>query len=328
MIPYTWLTEAKDRIEPYIRNTPLTYDPVNEIYLKWENQQITGSFKARGAFNKVISLQDWERQLGLVAASAGNHGQGVAIAGNLFHAPVTIFAAESAAPIKISAMRSLGADVHLVPGGYGDAEIAGLDYAKQSGATWISPYNDGQIIAGQGTIGLEVLAELHGSVQPPAWIVPVGGGGLISGIGIAVKEAPLSSQAGSQTGNVPKVIGVQSNASPFFHAIFHQGSQTGVRELPSLADGLAGPVEDGSITIPIVRRYVDELILVSEDEIAQAIAYAHQKYQQTIEGSSAAALAAVIFNKIKLRPAVVVISGGNIQPELHKSICAINRGIV
>ena len=322
MIPINWLLEARQRITPFIRTTPLTYDSDNELYLKWENQQITGSFKARGAINKVLTLQDWERKRGLVAASAGNHGQGVALAGNLTHTPVTIFTGESTPPVKISAMRILGADVRLVQGGYGNAEQVGLAYVQSNGGTWISPYNDGQIIAGQGTVGLEVLADLPASVHAPAWIVPVGGGGLISGIGAAIKATDSVDTDISKSDRGSTLIGVQSEASPFFHAIFHHGSQSGVSELPSLADGLAGPVEEGSITIPVVRKYVDELVLVSEEEIRQAIAFAYHKYHQVIEGSSAAALAAVLFNKVIRKPAVVIISGGNIQPEVHQSICS------
>ncbi len=325
MIPLSWLEEAAQRIIPHIRRTPLIYDAENKLYLKWENHQITGSFKLRGALNKVLALQDWERQQGLVAASAGNHGQGLALAGNLFDVPVTIFASENASPVKLAAIQALGAKVRLVPGGYGEAESAGLVFAKQSGSTWVSPYNDGQVIAGQATLGLEILQDPDIVVPPATWVVPVGGGGLISGIGIAVKEGQFTNW---QTSNdqLPypptKLVGVQSNASPFFHAIYHTGSQASARELASLADGLAGPVEEGAITIPMVNHYVDDFLLVSEDEIKSAIAYAFDRYHEVIEGAAAAALAAVLTQKVVARPAVVVISGGNIQPALHRSICA------
>jgi threonine dehydratase len=325
MIPFSWLTEADDRITPYIRRTPLSYDPEHGLYIKWENHQVTGSFKARGALNKVMTLQKWERQQGLVAASAGNHGQGLALAGKIFNAPVTIFASENASPMKLAAIRTLGASITLVPGGYGEAENAGLVYARESGATWVSPYNDGQIIAGQGTLGLEILRDPTFPSEQAAWVVPVGGGGLISGIAIATKEhdeMALTSAHGSLPASQPILIGAQSQASPFFHALYHTGSQSAAEELTSLADGLSGPVEDGSITIPIVESYVDDMILVSEEEIEAAIAYAFFRYQEIIEGSSAAALAAVLTQKVKTRPAVVIISGGNIQPELHRSICA------
>ncbi|RPI27090.1 MAG: pyridoxal-phosphate dependent enzyme, partial [Chloroflexota bacterium] len=142
----------------------------------------------------------------------------------------------------------------------------------------------------------------------------VGGGGLISGVGAWLKRDTIS--------HASRLIGVQSEASAFFHTIFHQGTQEGVVELDSLADGLAGPVEDRSKTIPMVSHYVDDLILVSEQEIAQAITFAWRRYQEKIEGSAATALAAVISGKIQARPAVIVITGGNIQPEMHQRIIA------
>jgi len=308
MIPSSWIQEAAEHIRPYIHITPLTYDKDHDIFLKWENHQVTGSFKARGALNKVLSLQEWERSAGLVTASAGNHGQGVALAGNLLRAAVTIFASDHAVPEKVAAMRSLGADVRLVAGGYGEAEKAGLAYAQEQRRTWISPYNDGQVIAGQGTLASEILAQLR-AARPPTWIVPVGGGGLISGIGAALQH--LSTR--------PRLIGVQSEASPFFQALFYHGDTSGVVELPSLADGLAGPVEEGAVTIPLVKNYVDDILLVSEAEIRQAIAFAWRQYHERIEGSAAVSLAAILAGKIDSQ-AVLILSGGNIQSELHRQI--------
>jgi threonine dehydratase len=220
---------------------------------------------------------------------------------------VTIFASDHAVPRKVEAMRSLGAEVRLVPGGYGEAEQAGLEYARESESTWVSPYNDGQVIAGQATVALEMLTQLaevmpDAHSQPPAaWVVPVGGGGLISGIGIVLSDKVPGS----------RLYGVQSEASPFFHALFHRGTQEGVVELPSLADGLAGPVEASSVTIPIVRKLVDEILLVTEAEIESAMHYSQQRYGERIEGSAAAALAAVLTAKIPQRPVVVLITGGN-----------------
>src|SRR3972149_3375242 len=152
MIPSSWLAEAAERISPYIHHTPLTSDEQNGFYLKWENLQITGSFKLRGALNKVLSLPQWERSRGLVAASAGNHGQGVAFAARLFQVPVTVFVPEQASPVKVQAMQALAVDIRLPRGGYGAAEEAGLACAAATGAVWVSPYNDGQVIAGQGTL--------------------------------------------------------------------------------------------------------------------------------------------------------------------------------
>jgi threonine dehydratase len=314
MIPYEWIEQASQRIGPYIRETPLTLDEKRELYLKWENRQVTGSFKARGALNKILSLQDWELERGLVTASAGNHGQGVALAAGLKHAQVIVFASEHALPVKLQAMRQLGAEIHLVPGGYGEAEQAGIAYAQTSGATWISPYNDGLVIAGQGTLALEVLKHIP-DPSATTWVVPAGGGGLISGIGSALQ--PVRPK--------PRLVAVQSEASPFLHKIYHHGSQQGVIELPSLADGLAGPVEEGSVTIPMVKDCVTEFILVSEPDIRMAIKYAWDAYHERIEGSAAAALAAVNGGKIDPKHAVVVLSGGNITPEDHAQIIQDTR---
>jgi threonine dehydratase len=311
MIPYTWLTDAYQRIAPYIRTTPLTHDASDNLYLKWENRQVTGSFKARGALNKVLCLQDWERQQGLVTASAGNHGQGLALAGKLAGAKVIVFASDHAVPDKIRRMQELGAEVRLVPGGYGEAEQAGLAYAASSNMTWVSAYNDGRVIAGQGSLALELLQQLPHLPQS-TWVVPAGGGGLLSGIGAALEHLP----------DRPRLVAVQSEASSFLHHLYHHNTQQGVIELPSLADGLAGPVEPGSVTISLVKKFVDEFILVSEAEIAQAVTVAWQRYQERIEGSAAVALAAILTGKIPARPAVIVLTGGNIQPEVHARLQA------
>jgi threonine dehydratase len=315
MIPLDWLDQAKRRISGQIEQTPLTYDPDLRLYLKWENRQQTGSFKIRGALNKVLTLQGWEQRRGLVTASAGNHGQGVATAARLVGAPVTVFASDHAVPAKLDAMRALGAEVRLVAGGYEMAERTAQDYAHQHNLTWVSPYNDGQVIAGQATVGLELLEQLAPDL-PGTVIVPVGGGGLIAGIGAAFQQLDPR----------PALVGVQSVASPFFHQLYHLGTQEGAVELDSLADGLAGAVEEGSITVPLVRRYVDNFLLVTEEQIAQAVAYAWRRHGEMIEGSGAAALAVVLGGLLDdqpyRHPCVAVISGGNIQPQVHVEICA------
>jgi threonine dehydratase len=224
---------------------------------------------------------------------------------------VKVFASEHAVPAKLEAMRKLGAELHLVPGGYSEAESAGLQYAATNNATWVSPYNDGQVIAGQGTLVLETLEDNY-VLGSATWLVPVSGGGLISGVGAALKERTAPGMC--------RLVGVQSEASPFMHGLYHFGSQERLVELPSLADGLAGPVEDGAITIPLVRQYVDDMILVNEDDIAHAIFYAWEKYRERIEGSAAVTLAAILTGRVTARPAVLVISGGNIQPEVHQTI--------
>lgn len=308
MFPYDWLLAAQARIAPHIRITPLKHDPQRNLWLKWENEQITGSFKLRGALNKVLSLETWERQAGLVTASAGNHGQGLAFAAKLSGAPVKVFASEHAVPRKIEAMRTLGADVELVPGGYELAEATAIRFATEHQRTFISPYNDAGVVAGQGTIALEILAQ-NPETANMTWYVPVSGGGLLSGVGLALKQANPSA----------RLVGVQAAASAFMHSLFTRDTQENVPDRPSLADGLTGPVEAGSITIPLVRQVTDEILLIEEDAIARAVAFAWTTYRKMIEGSAAVALAAALDGSIQTG-AVVILSGGNIQPEIHAEI--------
>jgi threonine dehydratase len=317
MLPTEWLKAASQRLAGKINKTPLTYDAARNLYIKWESHQKTGSFKARGALNRSLILEDWEREMGLVTASAGNHGQGVALAGQILGADVRVFASKDAPVVKIDAMRDLGAKVELIKGGYHDAEEAGLAFAKRNDAVWISPYNDGHVIAGQGTVASEILAE-HPETAEMTWIVPVSGGGLLAGIAsVLAGQAQNTLRHGSARG---RVIGVQVAASAFMHGLFYHDTQDDVEDLPTLADGLAGAVEANSITIPLIRKYVDEIILVSEDEVAEALAFAWREYGEKIEGAGAVGLAAVLSKKVPQEASVIVVSGGNIQPEIHAEI--------
>ena len=309
MIPPEWLDQAAHRIAPHIRRTLFTNDAELNVYMKWENRQVTGSFKVRGALNKVVSLEPWERKAGLVTASAGNHGQGVALAAQLTGSSATVFASDHAVHSKVEAMRTLGAWVMPVAGGYDLAEKTAIRYAAEHKQTWVSAYNDAQVIAGQGTIGLEMMDNL--TLSPAMTVVvPLGGGGLLAGIGAALDRCTKR----------PRLVGVSAASSAFMHALYHHGAQDGIQDLPTLADGLAGAVEEGSLTIPLVKRYADDVLLVDEEEIARAIAFAWHRYGEKLEGSGAVGLAAVLSGKVK-SPAVVVLSGGNIQPEVHFEIC-------
>jgi len=315
MIPFEWISRADTRIAPHIVRTPLTYEAARNLYIKWENHQVTGSFKARGAFNKVLLLDERERAAGLVAASAGNHGQGLALAGETVGARVEVFVSEHAVPAKVEAMKALGAVIHAVPGGYPEAEKAGKIYAEENHKTWVSPYNDHDVIAGQGTLGLEIYNSplLKGDEAGiKSWLVPVSGGGLLAGIGLSLQE-----QA-----HRPRLIGVQAEVAPFMHSLFYRDTQSGIPDLPSLADGLTGEVEHGSITIPIIKQTVDDILLVSEEEIAHAVAFAWHAYGEKLEGAGAVGLAAALAGKVDLRPSLVIVSGGNVQPETHTEIIA------
>ena len=207
-------------------------------------------------------------------------------------------------------MKNLGASVHLVDGDYFAAERLAIHQAELTGKTFISPYNDVQVIAGQGTLGLELLEQTGQMNQIKSILVPIGGGGLLSGIGVSLKAVK----------HKPKLIGVQSEASSYMYSIYYKGTQSGVVEVDSLADGLSGEVDHQSVTIPLVDKYADEIRLVTEDDIKEAIRYAWQKHHQVIEGSGAVSLAAVLKQSPVGSPSLVIITGGNIQPEIHREI--------
>lgn len=320
MLPPEWLTDAAQRLAGKIDRTPLTHDVVRGCYIKWENRQKTGSFKVRGALNKVLTLEDWEREMGIVTASAGNHGQGVALAGQMLGVPVRVFVPQDAPAVKVDAIRAFGADVVVVEGGYHLAEEAGLAYAKRNDVTWVSPYNDGHIVAGQGTIASEILQDAP-ETATATWLVPVSGGGLLAGISSVLRQQVQSPLRPGST-QAMRIIGVQVETQAYMHGLFYRNTQDDVPDLPTLADGLAGAVEDGSITVPLIRKYVDEILLVSETEVAQAVAFAWTEYGECIEGSGAVGLAAVLSGKVTVQPTVIVVSGGNIQPEVHAGILA------
>ena len=314
MIPVEWVEAASRRIDGQIKRTPITFEENLDLYYKWENQQVTGSFKIRGALNKVLSLSSEERANGLVTCSAGNHGQGVAVAARQTGTGCTVYASDHAAPVKLEAMRKLGAEVRLVNGGYVEAEKTAIECAADTGMTFISPYNDPEVIAGQGTIGLEIRDWMGIECDVSCLLIPVGGGGLISGVASFMRAFDR---------NV-RIIGVQSEASPYAHQLFRTGSQDGVVEVGSIAEGLAGEIDHASITIPLMLECVDDIVLVSEDEIREAIRYAWQTHQQIIEGSAAVGLAARLAGKINLSPVLTIITGGNIQPELFNTIIRRN----
>jgi len=229
-------------------------------------------------------------------------------------ADCVVYASDHATPVKLEAMKLLGAEVRLVSGGYVEAERTAIEASKNEGAIFISPYNDSRVIAGQGTIGLEIVQEMGELDQVACLLVPVGGGGLLSGIGAYLQEFPVR----------PKLIGVQSEASPFAYSLFKTGTQSGVIESDSIAEGLAGEIDHESITIPLLLQFMDDVILVSEDEIRDAIRYAWEHQHQIVEGSAAVGLAAKLTGKIRLSPALTVITGGNIQPETFNAITRRN----
>ena len=310
MIPVEWVEEAAARIGGFLYLTPITYDKNLDLYIKWENLQKTGSFKLRGALNKILSLLQDELLRGVITCSAGNHGQGVAVAAAHVGTRCVVYASDHTPQVKITAMRELGAEVRLVAGGYVEAETSAISAAREGGEIFISPYNDPQVIAGQGTIAAEINGQIGGLSKARCMLIPVGGGGLLSGIGTYLQHYKES----------PRLIGVQSVASPYVHRLFTTGSQDGVEETDSIAEGLAGEIAHDSITIPLLMKYLDDVVLVSEDDIKQAIRYCWEEHHQVIEGSAAVGLAAQLAGKIQISPALTIATGGNIQPELFNAI--------
>jgi len=310
MIPIESIEEACYRISRYVLHTPVTFDRQLGLFFKWENQQKTGSFKLRGALNKVLSLSREQLANGLVTCSAGNHGQGVAFAARQAGAECIVFVPDHAATVKVEAMRAWGAEVRPVKGGYEDAEGMAIEQAAATEKIFISPYNDLAVMAGQGTIAAECEKQIQEFSNLKAILVPVGGGGLICGMASFLKHEK----------NHVKIIGVQSEASPYAAQLIRTGSQQGVVEKESIAEGLAGAIAADSLTIPLMLECVDDMILVSEEEIRQAIRYAWFEQRERIEGSAAVGLAARLAGKIQLSPALTVITGGNIQPELFNEI--------
>ncbi len=309
---------AQSRIRSAIRRTPMvssdTFSRITgkEIYLKLENLQKAGSFKIRGAYYKLSRLSPSVRKKGVVAASAGNHAQGVAFASSLLGIRSTIVMPEGASLAKQMATRSYGGEIIL----YGQDTDEALGYAKkiaERGMTFIHPFDDEQVIAGQGTIGLEVLEEVPGV---EAIIVPVGGGGLISGISTIVKKRRPKI----------KIIGVQSAHAPSAYLSLEKKKIVEVKVKPTLADGIALR-RVGETTFPIIQKRVDEIVTVQEDEIASAILLLMERKRVVAEGAGAAPLAALLSRKWKIRQKkiVLVISGGNIDVHLLDRI--IEKGL-
>ena len=276
-----------------------------DVLLKLETSQPTGSFKVRGAFGALTKL---DRADHVVAASAGNHALGIAHAARKLGLEATVVCAETASPAKLAALEAF--PVELIRHGqtYDEAERCALELAAQ-GMRYVSAYNDPDVVAGGGTLGVEVLEELTGSVTI---VCPVGGGGLISGVALWASSRPDV-----------RVIGVESEASPTMRASLAAGKIVAVEERPTLADGLAGNLEPGSVTFDLVREHVADVVLVTEDEIGAAMRMLHETHGLVVEGAGAAATAAVAAGKVSGSGSVVaLVTGGNIEPELFARVLA------
>jgi len=291
------------RIQPYIRTTPIVPSEIPNLFLKLENLQYTHSFKIRGAFAHVLDLIDKGDKRRILTVSAGNHGLAIARAASTFKLPCTVVVPASAPKTKIDAIQKYDVDLRIEGGNYDEAEAHALGLAKNTKEyAFVSPYNDRLVVLGQGTLAFEILEQLP---EVTTIIVPIGGGGLAAGVAAAAKQLRPSI----------RIIGVQAEASAAIYHSLKQGHMIIVPDRPSIADGIAGNIDLQTITFPVIQRYVDDVVLVSEDEIQSAIFHLLNQEKLLAEGSAAAGFAAVAADKIHGNgPIVAIITGGNINP--------------
>lgn len=300
------------------RRTDLLFAPEldreNEIYLKTENLQVTGSFKVRGAYYKISQLSEEEKSKGVIACSAGNHAQGVALGAATANIPALICIPDAAPISKIEATKSYGAEVCLVPGTYDDAFAKACELQKEQNRTFIHPFDDVDVIAGQGTIGLEILDQLP---DVDAVVVPVGGGGLISGVAFAIKSLNPTC----------KVYGVQAAGAPSMRDSLDGGAPETLPDVNTFADGIAVK-RPGDMTYDLASRYVDEIVTVTDDEVASAILCLIEQRKLICEGAGAVAAAAILSGKLNLKGKKIccILSGGNIDVNILSRV--INRGLL
>jgi threonine dehydratase len=320
MISLQDIKDARKAVAPFIKPTPLVRSVFLSnlcgcnVFLKLENLQVTKSFKVRGAFNKLLHLSRREKTLGIITASAGNHGQAVAYAAQKLGFQARVVVPVTTPHVKVEGIRRYGADLVLFGDGYDEAEREAKELAKKDECAYISPYDDKLIVAGHGTAGLEIVEELP---NVDVIVVPVGGGGLISGVSIAAKGIKPD----------VTVFGVQSEASPIMYESLKAGRIVDAPKTKTIAEGLSGSIEEGSITFEIARKCIDRMFLVKEATIRRAVylLWAHEK--QVVEGSGAAAIAPILENKELFmgKTVVCLVTGGNIDDELFKAILASER---
>ena len=311
--------DARRELRKVLRHTPLIPAPrfsTNaEVYIKPENLQVTGSFTVRGAYYKIATMTDEEKSRGVIACSAGNHAQGVALGSQVNKIPAKIFVPSTAPISKVEATKRYGAEVVLIDGIYDDAYAAACAEVERTQAMFVHPFNDDDVIAGQGTIGLEILEDMS-SVE--AVVVPIGGGGLASGIAIAIKTLNPNC----------KVYGVQAAGAPSMAESYHANKIISTKTVKTFADGIAVKMP-GDKTFEYCSKYLDDIVTVSDDEIATAIVMLMEGQKLIAEGAGATALAAIHFNKlpqIKGKKVVALLSGGNIDVTILSRV--IHRGLV
>ena len=313
------ILKAREKLKTIIKDTEVEMSHSAsekwgaEIYFKYENLQRTGSFKIRGAYNKISNLSDAEKKRGVVASSAGNHAQGVALSGKLAGVKTTIVMPETASLNKISATKGYGATVILHGEIYDDAYAHARELEKSQGLTFVHPYEDPLVIAGQGTIGIEILEKIP---DLDLIAIPIGGGGLISGIATAIKH--LRPQC--------KIIGVQSIQAPGMSQLFHkQATSALAKKISTIADGIAIKNPSAVMYESFISQLVDEVVTVTDDEIAEAIVYLMERAKTVTEGSGAAAMAAMMNRKFPLaKKNCILLCGGNIDLNIIAKV--IERG--
>jgi threonine dehydratase len=315
MVTLEMLFDAQRVLKEAATVTPvIKADKIGEnIYLKSENFQLTGSFKLRGAFYKIASLTPEEAEKGVIACSAGNHAQGVALSATR-KGIKSVICMPAGAPIsKVEATKAYGGEVVLVPGVYDDAAKRAVELMEEKGYTFVHPFNDERVIAGQGTIGLEIIQQLP---DVEVVYVPIGGGGLISGVSYAIKALKPDC----------KVIGVQAAGAPSMYESRKQGEPIELEKVSTIADGIAVK-KPGDLTFEMCQKYVDEIVTVTEDEIATAILTLMEKQKTVAEGAGATALAAAMFDKANLKgkKSVCIVSGGNIDVNILSRV--ITQGL-
>lgn len=293
---------VRARIQPHIRTTPLVPSEIPGLFLKLENLQHTNSFKVRGAFARILDLAEVGDKRRVLTVSAGNHGQAVARAASTLNLPCTVVVPNSAPKTKMEGIRKYGVDLRLEGGNYEEAEAWTLRLAENTKEyAFVSPYNDRLVILGQGSLAFEILEQVP---EVSAILVPVGGGGLAAGVAAAVKQLRPS----------VRVIGVQTEASAAIYYSVKAGHMLSVPDLPSIADGIAGNIDLQTMTFPIIQKNVDDVVLVSEEEIRAAIFDLLHREKLLAEGAGAAAFAAFAAGKVTVNgPVVAIVSGGNID---------------
>lgn len=314
MIDVQGIWSAYKRIQPFVRKTPLEYSRVlseitqGDVFLKMECWQHTGSFKPRGAFNCLQQLNHEQKRRGVVAPTAGNHGIGLSYAANILGIPAHIFLPENCDPMKIDVLKSLKANISLFPD-IETARIEALQSAKTENWSFISAYNEKGMISGGGSIGIEILQELS---DVDIVVVCVGGGGLISGIASVLKANNPSIE----------IWGAQTENSPTFVRWFEAGKIIPVTLKPSIAPGLSGIIEPETMTFPIIRDHVDNMIAVSEDDLVDGMRFMMKHHQQVVEPSGVAAVSAIMRkeNTLSKKKIAVIVTGRNVSYDEFNSL--------